>query len=102
MIGKEKFIEIIESYFDTDKYIDQLNDFLNINIFENPICNAYYKMFYNWLNASFTKAGIEWVDWWIFDREPNSSKPQAWNADNTPIPTETLEDLWNLIKEYRI
>ena len=103
MITKEDFIKIIEYIKEinkeSDKWSDVGIDFIMTNL-GNSICIFQDIV----LQAMFIDKGVDWIDWWLYEKpalfegdEPN----KAYNEDGSEIPTETVDDLWNIIKDYR-
>lgn len=103
MISKEAFLEI---FIAIDRFVKESNIFL-----ENKILNSDYILDYSglgWtavetsLKCLFLKEGIDWIYWWFFDKPYVKGNIKARNSLGEIIPTETPEDLWNIIEEYRL
>ena len=103
MITKEDFIKIIkyikEINEESDKWSDVGIDFGMTNL-GNSICIFQDVVLYAVLNEK----GVDWVYWWLYERpalfegdEPN----KAYNEDGSEIPTETVDDLWNIVEKFR-
>lgn len=52
----------------------------------------------------FSDEGVDWVNWWLFEKPglfKNSLPNEAYDEDGNIIPTDTIDDLWNLVKDYQ-
>lgn len=102
MITKEKFIETINNIVKLNKEYDRWDDF-GINLWELPIgvlMSEIIDASYTW---AFTEEGIDWISWWLYERESfyGGEPNKVFDENNKEIPSETVEDLWELVKEYR-
>lgn len=100
MITKELFEQIIELQQEADTFIDKLED-MGLNLYDTPIFNTYGYYLDMLLTAYFTMEGHDWVNWYLFEKAGNSEM-KAYNEDESEIKLETLDDLWELIKNYRV
>lgn len=52
----------------------------------------------------FGKEALDWVNWWMYEKNGtlSSSPLEAYDKDGNVIPTDTIDDLWNLIEEYYV
>lgn len=95
-LTKEEFIELINEYQEKHDFINRACDVFP-GFFENKIVEYANIMFDRLMNAYFTDEGADWIAWWLFERS-NIDEPQAWDENNQVIPTNTVEDLWNVVK----
>lgn len=102
MITKEQFIKIISLAQDYEKEVDKWDDF-GIQIYEMPIGEIHGQLLDILLENVFTVDGVDWINWWLYERiSIITGEPlEAYNEDGSIIPTDTVEDLWNLVKDYR-
>lgn len=102
MITKELFTKFIENAQKYDKELDRWSDF-GIDLFELPIAELGWKFFEQFLEQSFTIGGIDWVNWWMFEKfQPYNEKAlEAYDENDNIIPTDTIDDLWEIVKDYR-
>lgn len=95
MIGKEEFIEFMQSYQEQSERVDKLNELFH-DSFGDPIIYWGFKMFANLVNCYFTKEGVDWIDYYLYE-----NPEKRYYQDDVEIPLETLNDLWKVVKDYR-
>lgn len=101
VMTKEGFIKLIENAQNYNKELDRWSDF-GIDLFELPIS----KLGWNFLNVVlpelFSDEGVDWINWWLFEKPGFGGDPnQAYDEDGNVIPTDTIDDLWNIVKDYQ-
>lgn len=99
MVTKEEFISLIKEHQLQDKRIDTLNVVFP-DSFGAPVIDFGWKMFEQLLGVYFTEEGVDWIDWWLYERDGNPEM-KAWDEDHDEIPMNTVEDLWRYVKQYR-
>lgn len=98
---KEGFIKLIENAQNYSKELDRWSGF-GIYLFELPISELGWKFFNIALSELFSDEGVDWVNWWLFDKPGFGEDPnQAYDEDGNVIPTDTIDDLWNIVKDYQ-
>lgn len=52
------------------------------------------------LGLLFQEEGVDDINWWLYEK---CGRPdyKMWDKDGNEIPTETLDDLWEIVKDYR-
>lgn len=101
MISKEEFNKLIEDHIHWSNRIDEVSKVLNFtSLFECDWIDYAAQLFENTINMLFTNDGIDTINWWIYDKRGRSDF-KMWDKDDNEIPTETIDDLWNIIKKYR-
>lgn len=102
MITKEQFIKVINLAQSYEEEVDRWVNF-GIEIYDMPIHEIHSRLFDILLENVFTIDGVDWINWWLYERISMISKEPlpAYNEDGSIIPTDTVEDLWNLVKDYR-
>lgn len=103
MITKEQFTELIHSILRLNQEYDRWEDF-GINLWELPIGDRVAEISDISIKALFSDEGTDWVNWWLYEKpalfegEPDA---KAIDENGNEIPTETIDDLWNIVKDYR-
>ena len=85
MITKEQFTELINTVLSFNKELDRWDDF-GIDLF------------------NFDDEGIDWINWWLYEKPAlfkGEADNQAYDENNKVIPTDTIDDLWNIVEKYR-
>lgn len=98
---KEGFIKLIENAQNYSKELDRWYDF-GIELYELPVSELGWGFLSITLPELFSDEGVDWINWWLFEKPGFRGEPnQAYNEDGSVIPTDTIDDLWELVKEYQ-
>lgn len=103
MITKEQFTKVIEDTLKLNKEYDRWDDF-GINLGELPIGDTVADLAESIWDITFDEDGVDWINWWIYERPAlfeGDEVNKAYNEDGSEIPTETVDDLWNIVKKFR-
>lgn len=95
MIGKEEFIKIVNELYDQNKRVDTLTKVFSES-FSDPIIDYGFKLFDQFIEVCFTKDGCDWVNYYLYENPEG-----CYYEDGKKIPLKSLDNLWNLIKDYR-
>lgn len=95
MIGKEEFIELINSHDEQNKRIELLSKVFT-NSFGDPIIDWGFIMFDNLLEAYFDKEGVEWVQYYLYENPEH-----RYYQGGKEYSLNTLDDLWKIVKDNR-
>lgn len=101
MIEKEKFITLIKEYQNFDKQVQDLSDITKMFWFDLPLVEYSQKLFNHILKICFNDFAIDMITWWLFERDSENPNPQMFDKDDKPIPTNTIEDLWEIVRTAR-
>lgn len=96
MIGKEEFINIVQDFMEQDQRVNDLRKLFDTG-WDNPLIEYGLNVFDKLIRVYFNKDGIYWI-WYYIDENPS----KCYYVDDRKIPLETLDDLWETIKGYRI
>lgn len=95
MITKTDFVDLIKLY---KSYSEELDKWCKlVPMFESELINTVEHMLVKNLKIQFTEEGYDWIAWWLWEKNPEM---KAWDENENEIPTETVEDLWDIVKEY--
>lgn len=100
-ISKEEFIQLIREHDEQQERLDKLTE-AGLPLWDSKIIEYGNLMFENLIEAKFTSEGADWIFWWLYELPHfNSETSHALDENGNPIPTDTLDDLWDIIKNYR-
>lgn len=97
-IEKEEFIKLLVEHDDQEDRIDTLSS-LGLDVFDSPLIEYGNMMFERLIKAYFTEEGVEWIFWWLYEKD-GDPEMRAWDENHNEIPMETMEDLWNYVEQY--
>lgn len=72
---------------------------MGISLFEMDIVDYPSILFGKVLPILFEENAVENIEWWIWEKRGNSSLKMY--IDDKEIPTETIDDLWEIVKDER-
>ena len=98
MITKEEFIDLILKQQEWYNRIDEVSEALNVpTLFESDWVEYASVLFEKTLDLLFNEDGVDDIDWWMYEKSGNPEF-KMWDESGKEIPTDTVEDLWNLVK----
>lgn len=101
MITKEEFIDLILKQQEWSNRIDEVSEALNVpTLFESDWIEYTATLFDKTINFLFNEDGVDDIYWWMYEKSGNSEL-KMWDASGKEIPTDTVEDLWNLVKDNK-
>ena len=100
MITKEQFIKLITDHRKHNDRLDEVEDVLGLAIYDCDWVEYGNILFDEVLGLLFQEEGVDDINWWLYEK---CGRPdyQMWDKDGNEIPTETLDDLWEIVKDYR-
>lgn len=98
-ITKQDFINLIQLHNKQSSNLDKLSEF-GFSIFDSSVIEYGNIMFEKLIDALFTEEGVDWIFWWLYEKNGNPDM-KAWDENHNEIPAETIDNLWNIIKHYR-
>lgn len=99
MITKEEFIDLILKQHEWSNRIDKISEALNIpTLFESDWVEYASVLFEKTLDLLFNEDGVDDIYWWMYEKSGNPEL-KIWDENGKEIPTDTVEDLWNLVKD---
>ncbi len=101
MITKEEFIDLILKQQEWSNRVDEVSEALNVpTLFESDWVEYAAILFDKTIDLLFNEDGVDDIDWWIYEKAGNPEL-KMWDVDDNEIPTETIDDLWNIVKDNR-
>ena len=99
MITKGEFIELLNDRINWNDKVEQLCELLGSNLWESDIFNYGEILFEKILNLRFNDSEIDIIFWWLYERKYD--KDLNIKIDGKEVPSDTLDDLWEIVKDYR-
>ena len=99
MMTKELFTKMILEIQNFGNIVDRMCDVLGTNFFESPLAEVGWNLISMLINSNFDEEGQDWINWWLYEKDGNPEM-KAWDENDNEIPTETIDDLWNLVKDH--
>ena len=96
---KELFTKMILDIQNFGNIVDRMCDVLGTNFFESPLAEVGWDLINTLINSHFDEEGRDWINWWLYEKDGNPEM-KAWDENDNEIPTETIDDLWNLVKDH--
>lgn len=97
-MDKITFVTAINAYKAYDKTLDRASEFIEI---DSPLVNFGWDMFNLLMTSSFSDDDVDFIYWWLHERESFGEINKAYYADGSEIKLDTVEDLWNYLNEDR-
>ena len=100
MITKEQFVKLITDNRKHNDRLDEVEDVLGLAIYDCDWVEYGNILFDEVLGLLFQEEGVDDINWWLYEK---CGRPdyKMWDKDGNEIPTETLDDLWEIFKDYR-
>lgn len=100
MITKEQFIKLITDHRKHNDRLDEVEDVLGFAIYDCDWVKYGNILFDEVLGLLFQEEGVDDINWWLCEK-CECPDYKMWDKDGNEIPTETLYDLWEIVKDYR-
>ena len=96
----ETFKEIIACYQVQEESLDELEK-LGFDIWQTPVVDFGYKMFDYTLQTNFDSDGQDIIYWYLTEKKKYPDL-EMFDDKHNIIPTKSIRDLWNVVKNYMI
>ena len=95
---QEVFTHILDKIRDKSKRIDDLYelgiDLINFSDDSNEVIDILFKVYYG-------KEGADWIDWYLWEREPDGDQHQATDGVGNPLCYDD-KSLWEEVERCRL
>lgn len=100
MITKEQFIKLITNHHKHNDRLDAVEDVLGLAIYDCDWVEYGNILFDEVLELLFQEEAVDDISWWLYEK---CGRPayKMYDGNGNEIPTETIEDLWNIVKDNR-
>lgn len=99
LIDKEELINLLREHNLQRKRLNTLSE-IGFPIWDTDLIEYGNLMFDRVIKAYFTDEGYDWICWWLYEKDGNPDM-KAWDESGDEIPTDSFDDLWELVKDYR-
>ena len=96
MIGKEQFIKAVNLYLKHDVAMSAFEELFPGGFAESPFADYFWSLQDILFKVSFDERGLDWINAYLYE-----DCREYWDSDEHH-EINNLDDLWELIKEYRI
>lgn len=102
-LSKEEFIKLINDYEENNSLVNNLNELIP-DFWQWSVVDFGWRMFEKIIDVCFTEEGKEWIsaylydgcrEYWVSEDNVTTSKPEHYTINDA-------EELWNLVKDYRV
>lgn len=101
MVTKEEFINLILKHQKWSNKIDKISEALDVpTLFDSDWVEYADILFDKTINFLFNEDGVDDINWWLYEKSGNPEL-KMWDADENEIPTDTIDDLWEIVKDSR-
>lgn len=101
MITKEQFIKLITNNRKHNNRLDEVGAVLGCTIYDCDWVEYGNLLFDEVLNLLFEEEAVDDINWWIYEKPSLPPGAGMWDEEGNEIPTETLDDLWEIVKDFR-
>lgn len=100
---KEQFVRMMDATEAFEQEIERWNDF-GIELYELPIGEIPWEMFNCWLHSNFNEFGVDWINWYLFERISVITHRvlPCYDEEGNKVFLNTADDLWEWVKGYVI
>lgn len=101
-MNKESFVKLIDNVLKYKEEEERWSDF-GLPLYELPLSELSWGFFNAFIDEVFKEEAVDWINWWLFEKPGlfGGEINQAWNEDGSIIPTNTVDDLWNIIETFQ-
>lgn len=100
MVKLSEFVEVINSHLSQQHKIDEFSN-IGCDIWEWDVIEYGNIIFDKLLNTWFTEEGVDWIYWWLYERNGNPEM-KAWDENKNEIKLDTVYQLFDLVKNYTL
>lgn len=96
---KEELKKAFDMVQNMQKFEEEVKDVLNIDIFETPPFENFYKMFDLLIETNYTEEGQDWIFWWCYENDFGKLGLEAKDENSNPI-CANFDELYEYVKQY--
>ena len=96
---KEELEKAFNMIQEMQKFEQEVKNILNIDIFEVPYFENFYRMFELLIHSNYTSKGQDWIYWWCYENDFGKAGLGATDENGNPICTN-FDELYEYVKQY--
>ena len=99
---KCNFVAMVNAIEKYDAEVERWADF-GIELYELPICEIPWELINMYLEEMFTKDGVDWINWYIYERKSiiTGEILPCFDEEGNKFYVNTPEDLWKLVEQHQ-
>ena len=99
---KCNFVAMVNAIEKYDAEVERWADF-GIELYELPICELTWELINMYLEEMFTRDGVDWINWYIYERKSifTGEVLPCWDEEDKEFYVNTPEDLWKLVEQHQ-
>ena len=99
---KCNFVAMINAIERYDAEVERWADF-GIELYELPICELTWEIINMYLEEMFTRDGVDWINWYIYERKSifTGEVLPCFDEEGKEFYVNTPEDLWKLVEQHQ-
>lgn len=98
-MDKTTFVRIIIDYLIYRNRIAEISNNLGLDLMDSNIVSYTDKLFNEYLKSNFNPESTDTIIWWCIDKQSNPEL--TYKVDGKLVPSDTINDLWNIVEKYR-
>lgn len=100
MITKEEFVKLVTDHQKWDDRMEEVCSIMNCGLIDADWIEYTSMLFDNNLKLLFLPEAVDTILWWMYEIT-DRSVPNMWDKDHNVIPMETIDDLWDYVKDLQ-
>lgn len=96
-MDKSNFISAIHDFLEFRENVANISDAFKLDFTDSNLYLYSEKLFYNYMLSNFSSEDVDTILWWCYDKQSNPKLKYI--VDGKIIPSDTIEDLWNIVNK---
>lgn len=94
-MDKSNFISAIHDFLEFRENVANISNAFKLDFTDSNLYLYSEKLFYNYMLSNFSSEDVDTILWWCCDKQSNPKLKYI--VDGKIIPSDTIEDLWNIV-----
>lgn len=96
-MDKSNFISAIHDFLEFRENVANISDAFKLDFTNSNLYLYSEKLFCNYMLSNFSFEDVDTILWWCCDKQSNPKL--KYTVDGKIIPSDTIEDLWNIVNK---